>query len=153
MLFRVCFGVKAVAKSWRCASGTLEFLVLSQWEGFMMLNPEFNGKMVNHGKPHLCFVAPSIGTLFLGLAKSLSRNSMGLAHRPRSGCQTGTEKMLCWSLGVKNGGCPISYISWLSLPGWFEWLSKIGWCGTMWVWGDHVSKQTYLRHSWIMNDD
>ena len=106
-----------MAKSWRCASGTLEFLVLSQMEGFMMLNPEFNGKMVNHGKLHLCFVAPSIGTLFLGLAKSLSRNSMGLAHRPRSGCQTGTEKNALLKLGCEEWGMS-HFIYFMAVTGW-----------------------------------
>ena len=98
-------------------------------------------------------VAPSIGTLFLRpqpLASSVGPKNPWGGRTPywpawAGTCQTGMEKMVCWTLG-QNGGCPIS---WLSLA---EWLSKIGCCGTIWVFlGDPVNKQTYLRHWWIMS--
>ena len=160
ILFCVCFGVKGTIKSWRCASGTLEFFGPtgngSQMEGFVSLMTVNDSLMAKWETSPILFVAPSIGTLFLRpqpLASSVGpKNPTGAdarLARKRAHVRLGWKKWFAerW---VRMGDVPFHGYHWLSLA---EWLSKIGWCGTIWVFfGDPVNKQTYLRH-WIMNVD
>ena len=99
-------------------------------------------------------VAPSIGTLFLRpqpLASSVGpKNPTGAdarLARKRAHVRLGWKKWFAehW---VRMGDVPFHGYHWLSLA---EWLSKIGWCGTIWVFLGILStnKPIWDTESWM----